>query len=125
MFDWNDFKTLAEELRQRNDEAAQRTAISRVYYAVYWRARNFLESEGFVLRQHEASHVQIWNEYKQKSGQTNKAVGKLGSELHRFRVQADYVADVKDVKKLTRDSFKLAENVLAYLQQIEMNTKNK
>ena len=50
MFDWNDFKTLAEELRQRNDEAAQRTAISRVYYAVYWRARNFLESEAFTLR---------------------------------------------------------------------------
>ena len=100
MFDWNDFKTLAEELRQRPDEAAQRTAISRIYYAVYWRARNFLESEGFVLRQYEASHVQIWNEYKQKSGQTNKAVGKLGSELHRFRVQADYVADVKDDKNL-------------------------
>ncbi len=125
MFDWNDFKTLAEELRQRNDEAAQRTAISRVYYAVYWRARNFLESEGFTLRQYEASHIQIWNEYKQKAGQTNKAVGKFGSELHRFRVQADYVAEVKDIKKLVNDSFKLAENVLAYLQQIEKKTENK
>lgn len=125
MFDWNDFKTLAEELRQRNDEAAQRAAISRIYYAVYWRARNFLESEGFILRQYEASHVQIWNEYKQKVGQTNKAVGKSGSELHRFRVQADYVADIKDIKQVTNDSFKLAENVLAYLQQIEKNTKNK
>ncbi len=125
MFDWNDFKTLAEELRQRNDEAAQRTAISRVYYAVYWRARNFLESEGFVLRQYEASHIQIWNEYKQKAGQTNKAVGKFGSELHRFRVQADYVAEVKDIKKLVNDSFKLAENVLAYLQQIEKKTETK
>ena len=124
MFDWNDFKTLADELRQRNDEAARRTAISRVYYAVYWRARNFLESEGFILRQYEASHVQIWNEYKQKAGQTNKAVGKFGSELHRFRVQADYVANIKDIKELTNDSFKLAENVLAYLRQIEERTKN-
>ena len=124
MFDWNDFRILAEELRQRNDEAAQRTAISRIYYAVYWRARNFLESEGFILRQYEASHIQIWNEYKQKSGQTNKAVGKFGSELHRFRVQADYVAAVKDIKKLVNDSFKLAENVLTYLQQIEKKTEN-
>jgi len=124
MFDWSDFKTLADELRQRNDEAAQRTAISRIYYTVYWRARTFLESEGFVLRQYEASHIQIWNEYKQKAGQTNKAIGKFGSELHRFRVQADYVADVKDIKKLVIDSFKLAENVLTYLQQIEKKTKN-
>ena len=119
MFDWNDFKTLAEELRQRNDEAALRTAISRVYYAVYWRARNFLESEGFILRQHEASHVQIWNEYKQKAGQTNKAIGKSGSELHRFRVQADYVAEIKDIKKLADDCFKLAESVSVYIQQLE------
>ena len=125
MFDWSNFKTLADELRQRNDEAAQRTAISRIYYTVYWRARTFLESEGFVLRQYEASHIQIWNEYKQKAGQTNKAVGKSGSELHRFRVQADYIADIKDVKKLADDSFKLAENVLAYLQQIEKKTENK
>ena len=40
-FDWDQFRQLAEELRQRNDEAAQRTAISRIYYAFYWRARVF------------------------------------------------------------------------------------
>ena len=47
MFDWNDFKTLAEELRQRNDEAAQRTAISRVYYAVYHRAKFIWKAKAF------------------------------------------------------------------------------
>jgi hypothetical protein len=35
MFDWNDFKTLAEELKERDDEASKRTAISRIYYATY------------------------------------------------------------------------------------------
>ncbi|MCC6328806.1 MAG: hypothetical protein IT174_09850 [Acidobacteria bacterium] len=119
MFDWNEFKTLADELRQNETEAALRTAISRLYYAVYWRSRIFLESEGFVLRQYEASHIQIWNEYKKKTGQTNKAIGKTGSELHRFRVQADYVSEVRDITRLTADSFRLAENVLSYLNQIE------
>ncbi len=77
MFDWNDFKTLAEELRQREDEAAKRTAIGRTYYATYWRARNYLESEGFLLRIYEGSHTQIWNEFKRKSGHTVKAIGRL------------------------------------------------
>jgi len=31
-FDWNNFLVLAEELGQRGDEAAKRTAISRAYY---------------------------------------------------------------------------------------------
>ena len=124
MFDWNDFKTIADELGQSDSEAALRTAISRIYYAVYWRSRLFLESEGFILRQYEASHIQIWNEYKKKAGQTNRAIGKSGSELHRFRIQADYVSDVKDIAKLTNDAFALAGNVLAYLNQLDNKTKN-
>ena len=124
MFDWNDFKTLAEELRKNDSEAALRTAISRIYYAVYWRSRILLESEGFILRQFEASHIQIWNEYKKKAGQTNRAIGKGGSELHRFRIQADYVAEIKDITKITSDSFSLARNILSYLSQLESKTKN-
>jgi len=88
-------------------------------------SEKFSRKRSFYSSQYEASHIQIWNEYKQKAGQTNKAVGKFGSELHRFRVQADYVAEVKDIKKLVNDSFKLTENVLAYLQQIEKKTETK
>ena len=124
MFDWSDFKTLAEELRGQETEAAKRTAISRIYYTVYWRARLFLENEGFMIRQYEGSHIQIWNQYKQKSGQTNKAIGRFGSELHRFRVQADYIAEIKDVGQLTEDSFQIADKILTYLQQIEKKTEN-
>jgi len=124
MFDWNDFKILAEQLRLQETEAAKRTAISRVYYAIYWRARNFLESEGFLIRQYEGSHIQIWNQYKQKAGQTQKAVGRFGSELHRFRVQADYIAEIKDVERLTEDSFQIAEKIIVYLEQIEKKTQN-
>lgn len=59
IFDWNDFYTLAEELNRREDEAAKRTAISRLYYAIYWEARNLLEDEGFIFRQNDSSHRQI------------------------------------------------------------------
>lgn len=119
MFDGNDFKTLADELRENDSEARLRTAISRIYYSVYWRSRIFLESEGFILRQYEASHIQIWNEYKKEAGQTNRAIGKGGSELHRFRIQANYVAEIRDITRLTNDPFALAGNVLTYLNQID------
>lgn len=124
MFNWNDFKILAEELHGQENEAAKRTAISRVYYAADWQARTFLENEGFLIRQYEGSHIQIWDQYKQKSGQTNKAIGRFGSELHRFRVQADYIAEIKDIEQLTEDSFQIAEKISAYLQQIEKKTEN-
>jgi uncharacterized protein (UPF0332 family) len=63
-FDWDDFRKLAEELRKREDEAAKRTAISRLYYAIYWRARILLEDEGCVYRRGEQSHQQIWQEFR-------------------------------------------------------------
>jgi uncharacterized protein (UPF0332 family) len=119
MFDWNDFKTLAEELKKRDSEASKRTAISRIYYATYWQARVYLENEGFLLRSYEGSHVQIWNEFKRKPGQTAKAIGRFGSELHRFRVNADYFSEVTKIANLTEDSFQIADKISTYLQQIQ------
>jgi uncharacterized protein (UPF0332 family) len=119
MFDWNDFKVLAEELKQKDDEASKRTAVSRIYYATYWQARGYLEDEGFSLRSYEGSHVQIWNEFKRKSGLTAKAIGRFGGELHRFRVDADYFSEITKIENLTEDSFQLAEKISTYLQQIQ------
>lgn len=117
-FDWNEFQELAEELRQKGSEASQRTAISRVYYAVYWNARLYLENEGFILQQIEGSHTQIWKEYKNR-GRTHKAIGYWGSELHKKRLKADYEADLEDISTLVNDSFDIAEKVLRYLKQIQ------
>jgi uncharacterized protein (UPF0332 family) len=122
-FDWNEFFTLAEELRLRETEAAKRTAISRVYYAIYWRARNLLESEGFVYRQDDKSHQQIWQEYKQR-GRTHGAVGRFAIFLRDNRTQADYFSEIEDISGLTEDSFELAEKIISYLQQIEKKTLN-
>ncbi len=123
IFDWNDYRQLAEELRERETEAARRTAISRVYYAVYWNARMFLEDEGFIFRQNDSSHRQIWEEYKNK-GLTFRAISISGSALHQNRVRADYFAEIRDLETLLKESFKLAENIFNYLQQIEKKTEN-
>jgi uncharacterized protein (UPF0332 family) len=118
IFDWNEFRKLAEDLRQNETEAAQRTAISRIYYAVYHRAKVYLESEGFQFRQFESSHRQIWDEFKDK-GRTFTAIGNTGDRLRANRVKADYIAEIEDVDFLVKRSFELAENAFVYLQQIE------
>ncbi len=118
IFDWDKFRELAEDLRQSETEAAQRTAISRIYYAVYHRAKAFLESEGFQFRQFESSHRQIWDEFKDK-GRTFTAIGNTGDRLRANRVKADYIAEIEDVEFLVKRSFELAENADTYFRQIE------
>jgi hypothetical protein len=44
-FDWREFLDLARELSDRTDEASQRTAISRAYFAALGAARGMLSSE--------------------------------------------------------------------------------
>lgn len=123
IFDWNDFGKIAGELRQREDEAALRTAISRIYYAVYWRARNLLENENYVFRQDDTSHNQIWREFLRR-GRTHHGIGKAGNALRDNRVQADYFPEIDNIRILTKDSFELAEKAISYLQQIEKKTEN-
>lgn len=117
-FDWNEFRQLAEQLKQSENEASQRTAISRIYYADYHQAKLYLENEGFIFRQFESSHRQIWDEFKDK-GRTFAAIGNTGDRLRANRVKADYIAEIEDIDFLVQRSFELAENALAYLQQIE------
>lgn len=122
-FDWGDFRKLAEELREHETEAAKRTAISRLYYSIYWKARNILEDEGFIFRQNDSSHRQIWQEYKNR-GRTFQAISISGAKLHLFRVEADYYPEIENINELIEKSFMLAEKLHIYLQQIEKKTEN-
>ncbi len=117
-FDWDKFRDLAEELGQRDDEAAQRTAISRMYYAIYWKARLILEGDGFVFRHSDSSHKQVWDEYK-KRGRTHRGAGFSGERLRNNRTQADYGSEIKNIEPLIKESFELAEKILYYLKQIQ------
>ena len=118
IFDWDKFRELAEKLRQDETEAAKRTAVSRIYYAVYHRAKTYLENEGFQFRQFESSHRQIWDEFKDK-GRTFTAIGNTGDRLRANRIKADYIEEIENIDFLVKRSFELAENASAYFQQIE------
>lgn len=117
-FGWQNLQQLAEKLRREPDEAAKRAAVSRIYYAAFWRARDFLTEDGFVFHDFDGSHRQVWREYE-KRGKTFRAVGISGTRLHKNRVQADYFIETEDIDRLMSEAFNLAKNIFTYLQQIE------
>ncbi len=118
MFDWNEFKKLAEKLKDENDEASQRTAISRLYYAIYWKARIQIVSKGYRYDRYKSSHKQIWNEYLSKSDLDNQDIGKKGKELHEKRIKADYEDEIRKLDDLVEDSFLVADEILAVLKKV-------
>ena len=124
MFDWNEFKILAEKLKDEKDEASQRTSISRLYYAVYWKARLTLEREDQNLQVPEYNaHKFVWDKFS-GSNKTRNAISRKGRDLRRNRNDADYEADIRKPKELVDDSFQIAENILFYLNQIQPKKEN-
>ena len=122
-FGWRNLQELAEKLKQDEDEASKRAAISRIYYAAFWRARDFLWEEGFIFHDFDGSHRQVWREFE-KRGKTFRAIGTAGTRLHKIRVQADYFIETEDINRLMIDAFNLAKNIFSYLEQIEKKTEN-
>jgi hypothetical protein len=89
-FDWVNYLQLAEELAARPDEAAKRAAISRAYYFVYNIA--FARAEVTVGRCREvgSKHVWCWKMYRRSIDPTCKELGRVGNNMKRRRIEADY-----------------------------------
>lgn len=118
-FDWSEYYALAERLRQESSEAAHRSAISRVYYAVFCQARNYLLEQGVILSaMGPSSHKQVWSEFKHR-GHTHRSIGSNGDKLHYNRIKADYENEVDQLNSLMKESFETARRVLHYLNQVK------
>src|SRR5262249_15285136 len=121
-FDWTEYARLAEELRARDDEASSRTAISRAYYSVYHQARSYILDEGLPLSKYDSSHKADWNRYRDLGGSC-RAVGITGDRLHDNRTQADYDNKIRNVRQLVDETFRMAANILVYLEQCKTSRR--
>ena len=122
-FNWADYGSLAQKLRSEANEASQRTAISRLYYSVFHQARLYLEGEGVIFStMGPSTHQQVWREF-QRRGRSHRAIGSLGGQLLKYRVQADYFDQIGKLEEIVKDSFKNTESAIIYLHQIQ-STKN-
>jgi hypothetical protein len=93
VFAWDEFLTLASVLEQsKGDEACQRTAISRAYYAAYHVVTTIVVTEKAILSGHPKH--QIWNQL-QDVGRARRYsaiqdLGDWGRDLRVIRQSADY-----------------------------------
>ena len=117
-FDWNKYKDLAEFLRKRDDEESKRSAISRLYYAVYWKARLLCEKEDPNFRvPPDNSHSTVWKKFLDK-GITRKTVYINGTRLKDYRSDADYKSAISRIDDEMETAFKTAYKIINTLDSL-------
>lgn len=117
-FHWPDYFDLAKALANPNlllpvsDEARQRAAISRAYYASFCAARNYLrmQQNNNALFTNGSAHLKVREALVSKGSKPADQLAKLLLETHRERKRADYEDDY--------DPGKALPGVLRRVQQI-------
>lgn len=114
-FDWKEFLGLAIELTGRTGsgysaEAADRTAVSRAYYAAFCWARNYAESRlGFRRTGRAQDHTHL------RKHLTRRGKPQMASRLNRlrgWRNNCDYDDQVPDIGNLVKSALKTADKVI-------------
>jgi uncharacterized protein (UPF0332 family) len=89
VFAWDDFLVLADRLAdETDDEASQRTAISRAYYAAYHAAAAFVRAQRLLSDSH--TYRRVWDAFARMADSDGAIVGALGDRLRQRRQLADY-----------------------------------
>jgi len=97
-FDWSEYLTLAQELTSAAvtspiQEAHLRTAISRAYYAAFWKARIYLiDKDGYLTPRGMNAHWDVLNKFETSSDMRRRRVGTLLRSLKGIRNIVDYEA---------------------------------
>jgi len=119
-FDWLSYLELARELARQGNashlrEAANRSAVSRAYYAAFCFCRNYAEQHlGFQRSSLAAEHAQL---RKHLSRHNHGRVASNLNRLRQWRNQCDYDDSVNRLHQMVRDSIRLAEQVVLQIRQ--------
>jgi uncharacterized protein (UPF0332 family) len=113
-FNWQDYLRLAKELANRaDDEASQRSAISRAYYAAFHCACVYVEAQSpGTLKRTGDDHFIVWKHLSNAPKKQEKSAGWSGDRLVKMRRKADYEGASLEFPKATREALANAETVL-------------
>lgn len=91
-FDREEFLELAEDLVQRRGHAgAERSAISRSYYAAFHKASEYFSRQGERLTFTGEDHTLVWDWFVRSTvDQRSQWIGNVGFRLKQARRNADY-----------------------------------
>ncbi|HWB84976.1 MAG TPA: hypothetical protein VG675_12595 [Bryobacteraceae bacterium] len=113
-FNWNEYLNLATTLSANADEASQRTAISRAYYAAFHAATLHAKANGYA----ERSHGRLWKMYAADGDLNAKRLSHMGNLMKKMREDADYVASVPRVTDVMTQQLTNATNFHMLLAQV-------
>lgn len=120
-FDWDEFLDLAEELaRRRGDVGAERSAISRAYYAAFHGASAFAVVRGERLTETGDDHLLVWAWFARPTSDHGlRWIGEASRRLRRARRRADYDATpVPGLSTEVRGYVGLARRILVTVARV-------
>lgn len=100
------------------DEASQRTAISRAYYAAYHAASEVVRERELCLPNQHLTHDRVWRLFRVSALPNGAEIAKLGFDLKDARVSADYRNPFPgDLTSEVADALADAALIIALLQE--------
>jgi len=120
-FKWSDFLELARRLAVDGaDEAAQRTTISRAYYAAYCSAAEYLLQSWPGLAADLLTHDTVWHAFAEPNDDDLWRLFQNGTSLRAARIRADYQNPMigKSVEAQLNDSLRQSRRALEALERI-------
>lgn len=119
MFDWVEYLNLASELVNRDDEACQRSAVSRAYYAVFCTARDKFQNRGeFHPGRTADDHKDLWDALRNDYDMQRRQIGLEGNRLRGKRNKADYDNSVNNISVFAKTAVESAQETFNDLQDL-------
>ena len=118
-FNWREFLSVAEYLKDCNDDCAShgaflRSSVSRSYYAAFCAARNYAEEKlGFIPTRGAEDHKTLRECYKARN---NTAISSKLDDLRKWRNDCDYQDHIDGIEAISTNALKHARNVLGKLK---------
>lgn len=119
-FDWREYLELAKALRSSSgpsfpQEAAQRSAVSRAYYAAFCHARNYAERQLGFRRTGTGKDHGLLRRHLGQFGPEWKEIADELRELHKWRKQCDYDDAVSNLSVILSEAISTAEDIISRL----------
>ncbi len=120
-FDWREYLSIARMLAGANTtdftkEAANRSAVSRAYYAAFCFARNHARDHlGYIPKNDESEHGAVRVYFQQR--RMYNIADRLG-RLRRWRNECDYADVVREPEVMADSALRAAEYIIDNLEQL-------
>ncbi len=123
-FDWSEYLKLAQDLTGQavgsaSQEAKQRAAISRAYYAAFCKGRNYLRDvDKLLVPSGGRAHQYVREQFKKNTDRFRKRIGYNLDRLRSDRNKADYDDDVTTLEMTASADLALAERIFFILEKL-------